>query len=79
MNVVRIGLLTPSSNTVLEPVSAAMLAGLPEASAYFSRFRVTEIAPDARTFGHSTTARSCVRPARRVRGWGRLFEIEDAR
>lgn len=41
---VRLGMLTPSSNTVLEPVTAAMLAGLPEVSAHFSRFRVTEIA-----------------------------------
>jgi len=41
---VRLGMLTPSSNTVLEPVTAAMLAGLPNVSAHFSRFRVTEIA-----------------------------------
>jgi len=41
-----IGMLTPSSNTVLEPATAAMLAGLPEASAHFGRFRVTEIALD---------------------------------
>ena len=40
----RLGMLTPSSNTVLEPVTAAMLAGLPEVSAHFGRFRVTEIA-----------------------------------
>jgi maleate cis-trans isomerase len=39
-----IGMLTPSSNTVLEPVTSAMLAGLPEVSAHFGRFRVTEIA-----------------------------------
>jgi maleate isomerase len=39
-----LGMLTPSSNTVLEPVTAAMLASLPEASAHFGRFRVTEIA-----------------------------------
>lgn len=39
-----LGMLTPSSNTVLEPVTAAMLAGLPEVSAHFGRFRVTEIA-----------------------------------
>ena len=39
-----LGMLTPSSNTVLEPVTAQMLAGLPEASAHFGRFRVTEIA-----------------------------------
>ena len=37
-------MLTPSSNTVLEPVTAAMVAELPEVSAHFSRFRVTEIA-----------------------------------
>jgi len=40
----RLGMLTPSSNTVLEPVTTAMLAGLPEVSAHFGRFRVTEIA-----------------------------------
>jgi maleate isomerase len=39
-----LGMLTPSSNTVLEPVTTAMLAGLPEASAHFGRFKVTEIA-----------------------------------
>jgi maleate isomerase len=37
-------MLTPSSNTILEPVTTAMLAGLPEVTAHFSRFRVTEIA-----------------------------------
>lgn len=41
---VRLGMLTPSSNTVLEPVTAAMLSGLPEVSAHFGRFPVTEIA-----------------------------------
>ena len=39
-----IGVLTPSSNTVLEPVTTKMLEGIPEASAHFGRFRVTEIA-----------------------------------
>ena len=38
-----LGMLTPSSNTVLEPVCAAMLSGLPNVSAHFGRFRVTEI------------------------------------
>lgn len=42
-----LGMLTPSSNTVLEPVTAAMLAGLPEASAHFARLRVTAIALSA--------------------------------
>ena len=37
-------MLTPSSNTTLEPVTAAMLSGLPDVSVHFSRFRVTEIA-----------------------------------
>lgn len=41
---ILLGMLTPSSNTTLEPVTAAMLDGLPEASAHFGRFRVTEIA-----------------------------------
>lgn len=39
-----LGMLTPSSNTRLEPITAAMIAGIPEASAHFARFRVTEIA-----------------------------------
>jgi maleate isomerase len=41
---VLLGMLTPSSNTALEPITTAMLAELPEVSAHFSRFRVTEIA-----------------------------------
>jgi maleate isomerase len=44
---IRLGVLTPSSNTVLEPLTQAMLATLPDASAHFSRFRVPEIALDA--------------------------------
>lgn len=39
-----LGMLTPSSNTVLEPVTTAMLDEIPEASAHFGRFEVTEIA-----------------------------------
>ena len=39
-----IGMLTPSSNTVLEPMTASILAAIPNASAHFGRFRVTEIA-----------------------------------
>lgn len=39
----RLGMLTPSSNTVLEPMTAAMLADLPGASAHFARFRVVAI------------------------------------
>lgn len=43
MRAVRLGMLTPSSNTVLEPVTAAMLRDIPEVSVHFARFRVTEI------------------------------------
>jgi len=41
---IRLGMLTPSSNTTLEPVSTAMVAAIPGVSVHFSRFRVTEIA-----------------------------------
>lgn len=41
---ILLGMLTPSSNTVLEPVTQAMVAGLPEVSVHFARFKVTEIA-----------------------------------
>jgi maleate isomerase len=41
---VRLGILTPSSNTVLEPLTTAILDDLPEVTAHFSRFKVTEIA-----------------------------------
>lgn len=40
---VRLGMITPSSNTALEPATAAMLRGLPDTSAHFARLRVTEI------------------------------------
>ncbi len=43
----RLGMITPSSNLVLEPVTAAMLHGIDGVTAHFSRFRVTEIALDA--------------------------------
>lgn len=39
----RIGVLTPSSNTALEPLTSAMVSALPGVSAHFSRFTVTEI------------------------------------
>jgi len=44
-------MLTPSSNTVLEPVTMAMLAGLPDVTAHFSRFKVTEIALSEQALG----------------------------
>lgn len=48
---VRLGVLTPSSNTALEPLTSAIVAGLPGASVHFSRFKVTEIALDDRALG----------------------------
>ena len=46
---IRLGILTPSSNTSLEPLTQALIAGLPEVSVHFARFPVTQIAlsPDA--------------------------------
>lgn len=46
---IRLGILTPSSNTSLEPLTQRLVAGLPEVSVHFSRFSVTQIAlsPDA--------------------------------
>jgi maleate isomerase len=41
-----LGVLTPSSNTVLEPVTSSILAQLDNVSAHFGRFRVKEISLD---------------------------------
>ncbi len=38
-----IGVLTPSSNTALEPLTSAIVSAVPGVSAHFSRFTVTEI------------------------------------
>ena len=46
-----IGVLTPSSNTALEPLTSAIVAGLPGVSAHFARFRVTEISLGAGSQG----------------------------
>jgi maleate isomerase len=43
---IRLGMLTPSSNTVLEPVTTQIVAGLTDVTVHFSRFRVTEIGLD---------------------------------
>ena len=42
MKGVLLGVLTPSANTALEPLISAIVAGLPEVSAHFGGFRVTE-------------------------------------
>ena len=47
----RLGMLTPSSNTVLEPITAAILAGLPGVTSHASRFKVTEIALNRAALG----------------------------
>lgn len=48
---VRLGVLTPSSNTALEPLTSAITAGIPGTSAHFSRFKVTEISLQAQALG----------------------------
>ena len=44
---IRLGVLTPSSNTALEPLTSAIAAAVPGCSAHFSRFKVTEISLSA--------------------------------
>lgn len=39
----RIGMLTPSSNTVLEPMASMILGGVPEVTVHYSRLPVREI------------------------------------
>jgi maleate isomerase len=41
---IRIGILTPSSNTVVEPLSQQLISSLPEVTVHFSRFTVHKIA-----------------------------------
>lgn len=48
---IRLGVLTPSSNTALEPLTNAIAAALPGCSAHFSRFKVTEIALSDQALG----------------------------
>lgn len=43
MDSIRLGMLTPSSNTVVEPVTQAIVAPLEGVTVHFSRFEVTEI------------------------------------
>lgn len=47
----RFGVLTPSSNTALEPLTCAMLADIEQVSAHFSRFRVTHISLEPEALG----------------------------
>jgi len=48
---VRLGMLTPSSNTVLEPVASAMVTGVEGVTVHFGRFPVTEISLQPRALG----------------------------
>ena len=48
---VRLGVLTPSSNTALEPLTSALAAAIPGCSSHFSRFKVTEIALSTQALG----------------------------
>ncbi len=47
----RLGMLTPSSNTALEPATYRLLADLPDVTAHFARFPVTEIALSTSALG----------------------------
>jgi maleate isomerase len=40
---IRLGMITPSSNTALEPMTAMLLGATPAVTAHFARIRVTEI------------------------------------
>lgn len=52
---IRLGMLTPSSNTVLEPLTSAMLSGVRGVTAHFGRFRVLRIALDDDALNQFTT------------------------
>jgi maleate isomerase len=47
----RLGVLTPSSNTALEPLTSALATAVPGCSAHFARFRVTEISLSEQALG----------------------------
>jgi maleate isomerase len=48
---IRLGVLTPSSNTALEPLTSALAAAVPACSAHFARFKVTEISLSQQALG----------------------------
>lgn len=48
---IRIGLITPSSNTVLEPETCRLLHDVPDVTAHFSRFTVLKIGSGADALG----------------------------
>ena len=66
---VRLGMLTPSSNTVFEPICAQMLAQAPWITAHFKRFRVTATEQGPRRTRNSQLSRcsgprNCLRTPR---------------
>lgn len=69
----RFGVLTPSSNTALEPLTSAMLSETVNISAHFSRFRVTEISLSERALGQFDDAN--VMQAARLLGDARVDAI----
>jgi maleate isomerase len=52
----RLGMLTPSSNTVLEPLTAAMLGTVPDVTAHFARFQVLKISMEDDALGQFKNA-----------------------
>ncbi|KAL4907000.1 Asp/Glu/hydantoin racemase [Aspergillus multicolor] len=54
---IRLGILTPSSNTSLEPLTSAIISSLqnPNITVHFSRFPVTKISLDASGLGQFET------------------------
>ena len=48
---IRIGVLTPSSNTALEPLTSSIVSLIPGVTAHFCRFSVTEIALSDQSLG----------------------------
>lgn len=53
---IRLGMLTPSSNTVLEPATAALLADTPHITAHFQRLRVLSISLEGGSTGQFDAA-----------------------
>ena len=51
IKITRLGILTPSSNTVLEPMTSAITSGVTGVTAHFSRFKVTEISLNEKALG----------------------------
>jgi maleate isomerase len=52
----RLGMLTPSSNTVLEPLTAAMLSAVPDVTAHSARFQVLKISMEDDALGQFKNA-----------------------